>query len=365
MPLAQRFTEEELALLPHEDRGGDLLGVHWGLTAAATVFLLLRLYCKFFIKRNLWWDDWILIASWFTILATDTLTTILVRQFGLGRHSYDQNIYDPPLFIVLINSRATTTLTSLAWTKTGFAVALLRLTTDRTKAFVWFIIISINVTLGFSAAVPFIQCQPLAKAWHGELPGNCWPPGVGTKLWIGTGAYSALVDFVLAALPWTFLYRLMLKRKEKIGILLAMSMGVVAGAVAIVKCVQLPRLGQGDAFYEVDLFAWDIAESTVTMMAACIPALRVLLRDVKQSSVSGGRSIALSQFSMSFMSTRMARNLNGDIEVVQEGTMLSKEDTTQSSHGRTRRSAGGEGAGERYSSADYGRGARHHYIPMD
>jgi hypothetical protein len=121
------------------------------------------------------------------ILATDTLTTILVRQFGLGKHSYDLNIYNPSLFILLINSRATTTLTSLAWTKTAFAVALLRLTTDRTKAFVWFIIISVNITLGFSAAVPFIQCQPLAKAWQGELPGNCWAPGVGTKIWIGTG----------------------------------------------------------------------------------------------------------------------------------------------------------------------------------
>lgn len=101
------------------------------------------------------------------------------------------------------------------------------------------------------------------------------------------------------------------------------------------------------------------------MMAACIPALRVLLRDVKQSSVSGGRSIALSQFSMSFMSTRMGRNLGGEIEVVQE-SRLSKQDTTQSSGGdRTRHSRGGELSGERYSSTDYGRGARHHYIPMD
>lgn len=100
-------------------------------------------------------------------------------------------------------------------------------------------------------------------------------------------------------------------------------------------------------------------------MAACIPTLRVLLRDVKQLSVSGGRSIALSQFSMSFMSTRMGRNVGGEIEVVQE-SRLSKEDMTQSSRGgRTRHSRGGEGAEERYSVTDYGRGARHHYIPMD
>jgi hypothetical protein len=40
-------------------------------------------------------------------------------------------------------------------------------------------------------------------------------------------AYSALIDFTLAALPWTFLYHMLLRRREKAGILIAMSMGVM------------------------------------------------------------------------------------------------------------------------------------------
>ena len=35
---------------------------------------------------------------------------------------------------------------------------------------------------------------------------------------------------------------------------------------------------------ETELFVWDIAESNVTMMAACIPTLRVLFRDVRDAS---------------------------------------------------------------------------------
>jgi len=35
------------------------------------------------------------------------------------------------------------------------------------------------------------------------------------------------MDFLLAALPWTFLYGTLLRQKEKVGILIAMSMGVV------------------------------------------------------------------------------------------------------------------------------------------
>lgn len=40
-------------------------------------------------------------------------------------------------------------------------------------------------------------------------------------------AYSALMDFTLAFLPWTFLTTLRMRRKEKIGVGIAMSMGVM------------------------------------------------------------------------------------------------------------------------------------------
>lgn len=60
---APELTSEQLAL-SHEDRGSVLLVTHWFLTALATVFLALRVYCKRTTNLSLWWDDWILIASW-------------------------------------------------------------------------------------------------------------------------------------------------------------------------------------------------------------------------------------------------------------------------------------------------------------
>ena len=183
----------------------------------------------------------------------------------MGRHSWELTIDDPVTFLIILNSRATFTLTALSLTKTSFAVTLLRLTTEKTRALVWFIIISLNITLGFSAAIPWIQCTPIAKTWNTTLEGHCWSSGVGVKVWIATGAYSAFLDFFLAFLPWTFLWGIMLRKKEKFGILIAMSMGVMyvapasslfyealtivpdsAGAFGIVKCYELPYLGKGD-----------------------------------------------------------------------------------------------------------------------
>lgn len=58
------LSPEEFAKLPHDDRGLAILLSHWLLTAAATIFLGLRVYCKTSSRKNLWWDDWILIAAW-------------------------------------------------------------------------------------------------------------------------------------------------------------------------------------------------------------------------------------------------------------------------------------------------------------
>lgn len=211
------------------------------------------------------------------------------------------------------------TITVTGWTKTSFGITLLRLTSGRTKAFVWFCIISINVTTIVSAIIPWAQCTPLSKTWDPNMVGGeCWAPRVGTKIWIGLGAWNAMMDFVLAALPWRILRDMQLRTKEKIGVTVALSMGVIAGATAIAKCVALPNLGAGDACEfptslsrlmcvcvmmltatdnEVELFLWDITEGTVTLMAACIPTLRVLVRETRAPTFT---SYKLSHFNFSF-----------------------------------------------------------------
>jgi len=48
------------------DYGPQINFTIWLLTALSAAFLALRVYCKFLRHRGLWWDDYILIASWVT-----------------------------------------------------------------------------------------------------------------------------------------------------------------------------------------------------------------------------------------------------------------------------------------------------------
>ena len=46
------------------DLGLRLKVAIWFLAISSLIILALRVYCKFLRKRGLWWDDYILIASW-------------------------------------------------------------------------------------------------------------------------------------------------------------------------------------------------------------------------------------------------------------------------------------------------------------
>ncbi|KAK4224804.1 hypothetical protein QBC38DRAFT_511481 [Podospora fimiseda] len=271
----------------NDDRGPQLLHVSWGLTVLASVFIILRLTCKRINqRRTLWWDDYILIACWAVIIANDVVLTILVTEFKLGRHSWEMEIADHKKFWVTIGARGSLIITAIVWAKTSFAVTLLRLTEGPTKHLLWFLIITMNIAMGGSAIAPWIQCTPVKASWDKTIEAKCWPLDALNKLWMATGGYSAAIDFTLAVIPWTFLYGMSLKKTEKWGILIAMSMSVIAGVVAIVKCIKLPALLGGDLYDGVEAMIWDVTEATVTMTACCIPALRVLVRDVKKAGDS-------------------------------------------------------------------------------
>lgn len=54
------------------------------------------------------------------------------------------------------------------------------------------------------------------------------------------------MDLILAIIPWKIIMNLQMETKEKIGVALAMSMGVFAAASAFIKCSSMPELGGRD-----------------------------------------------------------------------------------------------------------------------
>ncbi|KAH8843581.1 hypothetical protein MCOR27_010509 [Pyricularia oryzae] len=271
------------SLLPHDDRGGLVLAVIWTFIPLSGIFLGLRLYCRQWKRLQVFWDDIFLIAAWLLLLVDASLTTYVVK-LGYGKHAWDvpfENV-DAQALIGLICT--TLAITSAAWSKTSFALTLLRIAGKRVKIVIYFLIFSMNTLMGVGALLMWVNCKPLRKAWQPMIEGYCWDRQLDVIFGIFSGSYSGISDLALALLPWTIILKLQMKTREKFGIALAMSMGVFAAICAFIKCSFLPTMASHDFTYDgVPLVIWGTVEVAITVIAASIPVLRVLFRDIASS----------------------------------------------------------------------------------
>lgn len=257
-------------------------------------------------------------------------------RHGMGVHVCELAMTRPQeLSTVALLSLVTGSISIVAtiWSKTSFALTLLRITDYRwLKITLWTMVAFLNVAMGISAVLTMVQCSPVQKSWNTFADGYCWREAFSAYS-VASAIYSGLTDVALALLPWTVILNLQMKLTEKIGVAVAMSAGIMyvafcpflssvflffsffffyfsfifllgdhpetnsanictchvpqhsAAVASFVKASHIPELSQGDFSYAgYPLVVWSAAEVALTIMAACIPVLRVLVRDVRDAS---------------------------------------------------------------------------------
>ncbi|KAF6836595.1 hypothetical protein CPLU01_03630 [Colletotrichum plurivorum] len=286
--------------------------VLWILVVLSAIFLGLRLYCKIsYSYTKFRFEDGLLIASW-VVLATDASLNEFIIKSRFGRPGFPITIDNISTLAVVGLSSITCSFVGQVWSKTAFAISLLRMCEGWKKAFVWFSIISMNILFAFASLSFWIGCVPLEKRWKPfNVDGVCYDLKWVVSFGIFVSVYSGLLDLALAAIPWMILMRptpaeessgLTLSKNEKIGVSVALSMGVLAGIAAFVKASYMRSVNDtvGDFSRELcsvqhhfplsmkltfcadggaELAVWAAAETAITIMVATLPVLRVLLRD--------------------------------------------------------------------------------------
>ncbi|KAK1723364.1 hypothetical protein CaCOL14_012258 [Colletotrichum acutatum] len=288
----------------------------WAMISVSTVFLFCRVYCKKIRSRGLWTDDYLLVASWIFLLVSTSLTTELMR-LGFGKSlDFSAHIFTLSSVNVVMNKVA------LALSKTSFAVTMLRIASGKLKVFIWFLIISMNAVLATSAVVAWkAACDRPSDSYEAVLPGSCWRVEDSVIMHMVSNAYSALVDFILSLLPWPMIWKLALKRHEKIGVAVAMSLGVIAGLVGVIKVIKIVTIAEGaDIPYRLSLlFIWGQAEINVTIVASSIPVLRVLFTEMYATTRSDERNGYLKSDGQSAFPTEIGMN------TLEEGRKIEEE----------------------------------------
>ena len=112
------------------------------------------------------------------LLLSCCATSVNVRH-GFGLHQEQVPFDNLSVFGIISNISGFSSILSVAFSKTSFALTLLRLVTDRwMRWFIYGLVFVLNVTHYLSAIFFWVSCDPPAKTWNPTLDGECWPVSV-------------------------------------------------------------------------------------------------------------------------------------------------------------------------------------------
>ncbi|KAK7987301.1 hypothetical protein PG989_007616 [Apiospora arundinis] len=193
----------------------------WAMFSVSTLFMALRFYCRVVRSGKLLLDDYVLTAGWICMF---TSAALLTKLMSLG------------------------------------------------------VVFAVHTLLLWRPFYGFVTRH--------DLPVSCWDATRAVVLNIFSSLYSSLADFTLAFLPWKVLMDLQMIRPEKLSLAIGMSFGVMAGITGIVKAARsattLDFAALDFQYNLISFWIFTLAEPNATLIAACVPVLRVLFKDVKK-----------------------------------------------------------------------------------
>ncbi|KAG5295466.1 hypothetical protein I7I50_08226 [Histoplasma capsulatum G186AR] len=265
-----------------QNKGPLILVVMWVVTCLTTAVVATRLFVRSRMVRMVGLDDWLILISMILSFIFVVFVTISIR-YGFGRH--EDTLTPEQLRGSRLNAQIGSLfgILAISFPKLGVAAMLNRILvpTRFHRNVVWLL-------SGFSLLVgcicfPVLMtiCRPHRATWDKRVKNpKCRDPSSSTNYLIFVGAVSAFVDLYFAVYSVVVCWQLKVLVLKKIAVCAALGLGLIACAVAIVKCVHLPTLKQrvDTSYRSSDLIIWTLLEADTVIMASCIPTLKPLLQ---------------------------------------------------------------------------------------
>ncbi|KAK6080682.1 hypothetical protein SCUP515_03283 [Seiridium cupressi] len=282
----RRDDDDDDTVFTYVNPWSELNAGLWTLFAAATIFLGMRLWCKVIRRHGLWYDDYILLVSWSVLLANNTL---IVYEFATGYILTDSTQKWDDRMHILINISSCGTLIGQALTKTAFAVTLLRLCNRWQQWILWFCIATMNSWMISKVILQWAKIcgKSSYDVWY-RLD-FCIDSNFRDGFKEGGNVYNIIMDFIFSTFPWFITRGLEMRRVEKIGLCVTLSLGMIVAIVAAVRVSWKDDGNERDPYYiwrNALSQVWYSSEITGTIIVQCIPILRTMIKEIQTSLTS-------------------------------------------------------------------------------
>ncbi|KAJ3495087.1 hypothetical protein NLG97_g3646 [Lecanicillium saksenae] len=146
--------------------------------AFCVICILARLYTRFRVIRQPWWDDLCIALAFVCAIAQSALTQIMVDT-GLGEHFQNVDMTGLGRYFKAAYLSLAFFPLSVGFIKAALLLQFLRLFDPQGSAYKITIGLLVLDFLWMSAFgfISWASCFPVQKAWHPEIPGHCYGLG--------------------------------------------------------------------------------------------------------------------------------------------------------------------------------------------
>jgi hypothetical protein len=148
-------------------------------------------------------------------------------RLGLGSHIWDVDVGNIVQLNILGACAFSLSVIGTAGVKTSFGLTLLRLTDGRLRYLIIFFFVSTDLLICLMVFASWFRCTPIEKCWNPFLVGEC-SKILTIDIGVAATVYSGIIDVMLAIVPWAILWNHRMRKSEKIGVAVAMSMGLMS-----------------------------------------------------------------------------------------------------------------------------------------
>ncbi|KAL4787724.1 hypothetical protein BJX76DRAFT_369013 [Aspergillus varians] len=250
----------------------------WVLATVAAVTVLaflsvcLRLLARYERKQKLWWDDWMILWSmgWNFIV----VGFIFAMYYnGMGLHADTLPINNVVLVAKFLVVAEVLYAYNLVWTKLSILLFYYRIFHfSYFKRWAYAIGIFIALWVICITFLFIFICVPVQKLWYPQLPGRCINQ---VATWIANAISTIATDLAILLLPMPQIWKLQLRRSEKMALTFAFSLGFFVVFASAYRFSVLFSYSALDSSYTLaPTVGWTAIEMSAGIVSACLPTLR-------------------------------------------------------------------------------------------
>ncbi|EEA22022.1 hypothetical protein TMatcc_008557 [Talaromyces marneffei ATCC 18224] len=279
------------------DVGTSLVRGVWAAMGIAVVIVSLRVFAKIKIHQFRVDDVLMIIAMILAIIATAFLTLSVHHGFGrnLQTMAEEGHISDVQAVLKYIAIQVPIVTVSTTLARCSFILYLLAILGNNKnyRYALWAVMIWQFAGNIVSAVLPLSICRNVNILWDWTTVTTCGNTTAVIQFAYYSNSANSACDLFLAVFPTLIFWNLNLKMRVKIGVILLLSLGLVAMIASIVKTTKLtsvPGVTNLGATGGLELFRWGYVENAIIIITSSVPCIRPLIMSSVRKFSSRGYS---------------------------------------------------------------------------